>query len=300
MLLARRCEAELLLVRTVFPEGLPEGAPRFEATHEAQDYLMSIAKYLHEEDLVARTVVLPLEAAEGIIDEAAFSDVDLIVMVTHGRRGVDALLHPSVTWHVLRQANAPILVCKCASDDAPAALMLHLPRFMTNPQVPILVALDGSLQAEEALPIAADLARTFGNPLLLVRAGEPPFLAGGVSGAEPLVGQAWAWSLEEAENYLKRKAAELASTGLKVQMKTAVERAVPFIQQVAEEREVGLIIIASHGHGWLGRLALGSVASRILQEVEIPILLVHMQPLSPNEEHPSPAPKTMAKHTALP
>ena len=60
-------------------------------------------------------------------------------MATHGRKGIDALLHPSVTWQVLRQTNAPILTCKCASDDDAAALTLHLPRFMTDPQAPILV-----------------------------------------------------------------------------------------------------------------------------------------------------------------
>ena len=126
-------------MRTLFPEELPEGSPRFAETHDAQRYLKSIADYLRGEDLVVHTVVLPLEAAEGIVDEAAFSQVDLIVMATHGRKGINALLHPSVTWQVLRQTNAPILTCKCASNDDPAALTLHLPRFMTDPQAPILV-----------------------------------------------------------------------------------------------------------------------------------------------------------------
>ncbi len=299
MLLARRFEADLLLVRTLFPEALPERFPSFEATHDAQRYLKSIADYLRSEDLVAHTVVLPLEAAEGIIDEAAFSKVDLIVMATHGRKGIDSLRHPSVTWQVLRQTNAPILTCKCASNDDSAALTLHLPPFMTDPQAPILVALDGSLQAEGALPIAQELARTFGNPLLLVRAGEPPFIPGGAIGYEAMMGQAWEWSLEEAENYLKRKAAELASTGLRVQTKTAVGGAAPFIQQVAEEREAGLIVIASHGRGWLGRFALGSVAQRLLQEVDTPVLLVHRQPTHISGEQHSASHKTGEQQIAL-
>src|SRR5579862_449654 len=105
MLLARRCEADLLLVRTLIPEAQLEGEARFEATHDAQRYLKSIADYLEGEGLAARTVVLPLEAAEGISDESVFGDVDLIVMTTHGRKGIDALLHPSVTWGVLRQTH---------------------------------------------------------------------------------------------------------------------------------------------------------------------------------------------------
>jgi hypothetical protein len=83
-----------------------------------------------------------------------------MVIATHGRKGIDALVHPSVTWQVLRQTDAPILTCPCASDEDHAALSLHLLRFMTDPTTPILVALDGSLQAEEALPVAEELART--------------------------------------------------------------------------------------------------------------------------------------------
>ncbi len=299
MLLARRFETDLLLVRTLRPEAQPEGSPRFEAIHQAERYLKSIADYLRSEALVAHTMVLPLEAAEGIIDEAAFRQVDLIVMATHGRKGLDALRHPSVTLQVLRQTHAPILTCKCASNDDPAAQTLHLPRFMTDPTAPILVPLDGSLQAEGALPIAEELARTFGNPLLLVRAAEPPFIAGGIVGYETMMGQAWEWSLEEAENYLTLKAAKLTSTGLSVQTKAAVSGAAPFIQQVAEEREVGLIVLASHGRGWLGRFVLGSVAQSVLQEVDTPVLLARRQPGTSNEEHPAGSPKTQEKQVAI-
>jgi nucleotide-binding universal stress UspA family protein len=302
MLLAKRFDATLLLVRTLFPEEPPEGdkrSPRFAATHDAQRYLKSIADYLSSEGIVAQTVILPMEAAEGIIDEAEFSRVDLIVMTTHGRKGISALLHPSVTWRVLRQTNAPILACKCASEDDPAAPSLHLPRFMTDPKAPILVPLDGSLQAEAVLPIAQELARVFGNRLLLVRAGEQPYIAGGIIGYEAVLAEAVKWSLDEAESYLKRKAMELASTGLEVEIATAVGGAATFIQEVAEERQVGLIIIASHGRGWLGRLVLGSVAQRILQEVDMPVLLVRRHPTPAEAEQPPVSATVKEKRAAI-
>ena len=299
MLLAKRFDADVMLVRTLFPEDLPEGSSRFVETHDAQHYLKSIADFLRGEDLVVHTVVLPMDPAEGIVDEAEFSKVDLIVMATHGRKGFNALRHPSVTWQVLRNTHAPILTCKCASNDDPAAQTLHLPRFMTDPHAPILVPLDGSLQAEAALPLATDLARTFGNPLLLVRTGEQPYIAGGAIGYEAIVGQAMEWSLEEAESYLKLKAAELASTGLKVEIATAVGSAALFIEQMAQERQAGLIVIASHGRGWLGRFVIGSIAEKILRDVDMPILLVRRAPTHSTEETASALPEATQKATAL-
>ena len=170
---------------------------------------------------------------------------------------------------------------------------------MANPKAPILVPLDGSLQAEEALLIAQELARVFGNPLLLVRAGEAPFIAGGAIGAEMIAGQAWEWSLEEADNYLKRKAAELESRGLSVRTRTAVGSAAPFIQDVAVEHKAGLIVMASHGRGWLGRVVLGSVARSVLQEVDTPILLIRRHPLQASEQKEAKVSPTKAQQASL-
>lgn len=301
LLLARRFEAKVLLVRTLAPQEPPADethAPRLVATHDAQQYLASIADYLLSEGVVAQTEVLPLEPAKGIAEEAAFSHIDLIVMTTHRRKGIDALLHPSVTWQVLRQTTAPILACKCANGDDPTTPSLHLPRFMTDPHAPILVPLDGSLQAETALPLAQELAHVFGNRLLLIRTGEQPYLAGGVIGYDMLMDQAVKWSLDEAGSYLKRKAIELASTGLEVKTETAVGGAAPFIRQVAEERQVGLIVIASHGRGWLGRLVLGSVAERVLRDGDMPVLLIRRQPV-PNEEEQAPVVSTAREKQAI-
>lgn len=290
LLLARRFEAEMLLVRAVVPEASSADeahALRPVATYAAQRYLASVAHYVRGEGVVAQTVVLPLEPAEGIAEKAAPGNVDLIVMTTHGRTGIEALLHPSVTWQVLRQTSAPILACRCANADDPAAPSLHLARFMTDPHAPILVPLDGSLQAETALPLAQELARVFGNRLLLLRAGERPSLVGGMIGDQLMLDQPVVWSLDEAESYLKRKALELARAGLAVETATAIGGAAPFIRQVAAERQAGLIVMASHGRGWLGRFVLGSVAESVLCEGATPVLLVRRQPLPTGEEQVS-------------
>lgn len=288
-LLARRFDAELLLVHTTYADESPEQADQSEQMRRApnaQAYLDAVAGHLRSEGVSARTALLPAKPVEGIVDEAGLSRADLIVMTTRGRRGLDALLHPSVTWQVLRQSDAPILARKSAGDDDPGMSVRPLLRFMTDPQTPILVPLDGSPQAEIALLLAQELARVFGNPLLLARAPEmplPPLAAGAgvgpiaIGGDSLMIAQAAQQAEEEARSYLERKRAELFSAGLRAEIVVGPGPAAAFIQEAARRYQAGLIVMASHGRGWLGRLVLGSVAQSVLHDVDIPILLVRRQ-----------------------
>lgn len=47
-----------------------------------------------------------------IIDYADANDIDLIVMATHGRSGIDRVLLGSVTERVIKQATPPVLVVR--------------------------------------------------------------------------------------------------------------------------------------------------------------------------------------------
>ena len=56
-------------------------------------------------------------AAEGIEDFAREQKVDLIVMGTHGRRGLAHLLLGSVAEHVVRSAPCPVLTTRAATQS---------------------------------------------------------------------------------------------------------------------------------------------------------------------------------------
>jgi nucleotide-binding universal stress UspA family protein len=49
---------------------------------------------------------------EAIVDAAKAKGCDLIVMASHGRRGLEALILGSETTKVLTHANVPVLVCR--------------------------------------------------------------------------------------------------------------------------------------------------------------------------------------------
>ncbi|MBP2249787.1 universal stress protein [Halarchaeum nitratireducens] len=53
---------------------------------------------------------------ESITAYARANDIDLIVMGTHGRRGLDRVLVGSVTERVVRTADAPVLTVRSGAD----------------------------------------------------------------------------------------------------------------------------------------------------------------------------------------
>lgn len=262
--LARRFHAELLLMSA---GALLEAA-------EMGAYLARQADRLSAEGLAVRAV-LPPAPAEGRSGELAFVPPALIVMTTPRHTGVDVHLHSGVIWNLFTQTAVSMLVCPYG-EDTHAPPQGQVPRFLTDQTAPILVPLDCSLLAEQALPLAQELAQACGNPLVLVRAVEPV-----------LVGSAWEgaateWALVEAESYLKRKQAELISTGLQVDIKSGLDLAPAFILEDVQQEQAGLIVMGSHGRGWWGRLVLGSVARSVLRQAEVPVLLV--RGVAPQEE----------------
>lgn len=51
----------------------------------------------------------------------------------------------------------------------------------------------------------------------------------------------------------------------------------PTICAVAERDAVDVIVIGSHGHGWLQRVLIGSVSSHVLQHAPCPVLVIRDQ-----------------------
>lgn len=284
-LLARRFEAEVVVLRVV--SDLPSEKDVFEhgPSSDVETYLRQVAHWLKEEGDIAYSVLRFDTPAQGIANQVALDNVDLIVMTTHGRNGLDALLHPSVTWDVFQRTSAPILACKCEEGDDPALPPMQLPVFMTDPSASIMVPLDGSAEAESALPLAQQLASTFGNPLVLIRVvDQQPFAPVGLPPAPIPVGILERVS-QEAQAYLERKRLELVQAGLRVETVHPLGPTPHILERYACEGKVGLVVIASHGRGLMGQLALGSIARHLLVHLPGPVLLVRRPP-APGKSEP--------------
>lgn len=142
----------------------------------------------------------------------------------------------------------------------------------------LLVPLDGSPLAEQALTKALDVAEGGKTTLLLLRAAE----ASTWPGVDPTDEQIRV--VQEAEEYLSAVQARLAAKGIR-KVETSVWYGPPAsaITEAARVADADLIVMTTHGRSGLGRLILGSVAEAVLRGTSTPILLLraHGAPVEP-------------------
>jgi nucleotide-binding universal stress UspA family protein len=69
-----------------------------------------MATNLSKEGIAAQTVIVPGRPADEILNYASKSQVDLIIMSTHGKAGVSRWVFGSVVERVVRNSAAPVLI----------------------------------------------------------------------------------------------------------------------------------------------------------------------------------------------
>jgi nucleotide-binding universal stress UspA family protein len=79
---------------------------------------------------------------------------------------------------------------------------------------------------------------------------------------------------DEAERVFKPIRAFVAKQGLKADFIAKVGAAAEIITAIAKKGEYDLLTMGSHGHGTLGNLLLGSVATKVLANCSTPVLLI--------------------------
>lgn len=197
----------------------------------------------------------------------------LTVMATHGRGPLSRAWLGSVADAFVRSTSAPVLMVR-PREDAEADLA-ELPTFEH-----VMLTLDGSQLSESAIDPATSVTRLFGARLTLVRVVEYPhetesvYLPDAIEAIQERLEQ----SREATHAELERVAARLAKEGVEVGRDARVVNHAPAgILDVAEELDVDLIVMASHGRGGLGRAVLGSVTDKVLRGSGRPVLIVRAE-----------------------
>jgi nucleotide-binding universal stress UspA family protein len=192
---------------------------------------------------------------------AAATETDLIVMTTHGRSGLARFWLGSVADALVRASRVPVLSV-CPNEAASPA---EQPPLIER----LVIALDGSAQAERILAPALALGDLVQARYTLVMVLEPSILSGYTPHAQ-------------TQHYLHRLVRRLATNGRSVDTRIWFGRhAAEAI--VAEARKHGgdVVALATHARGGLARLLLGNLADQVRRGTGLPVLVYH--PGEPDE-----------------
>jgi nucleotide-binding universal stress UspA family protein len=140
---------------------------------------------------------------------------------------------------------------------------------------PVMLATDGSPTAEEATTVAIELAAALEVPLLVVSSWEVPYQSAAVGWAPlaPDIDRIGEEDAEAAADYAADRAREAGVSAMTLIRRGDPERE---ICALADERDVRLIVVGSHGWGAFRRLAFGSVSTAVLHHARRPVLVVPM------------------------
>jgi nucleotide-binding universal stress UspA family protein len=205
------------------------------------------------------------------ITESIHADVgktgsDLVVLTSHGRGTVKRFWLGSIADELVRTLPVPVLLVR---PQEPAS------RVDLHPEISVkhlLLALDGSSQAEQILEPAVTVAKSMGAAYTLVRALKPAWsvLHPTWQGAQKVDEQ----QRERAQAYLETVANRLRADGATVQTRIHfAEQPADAILEEAALVGADLIALETRGRSTLSRLLLGSVPDKVVRGSSIPVLL---------------------------
>lgn len=230
-------------------------------------------------EVSVETVLLEGRAHATILQYLEKTSCDLVVMGTHGRPWYERIVIGSTAETVLRMSALPVLIVHNTADrQSPPQLKRLL--FASDFSV-------GSLNSEQwALQLATHgaeevtLTHAVENPLLDVYEPDtadidlrkimeesrqhPP------RSAQPF------WDHAHRVAHAKLSLMQQQFLGAHVQVELVVREgpAAEDILRVAEEKDVDLIVMATHGRSGVQRLVLGSVTEKVIRATSRPVLAV--------------------------
>ncbi|HUY15269.1 MAG TPA: universal stress protein [Terriglobia bacterium] len=267
--LARHYEAKLYLEHVIpvlaatypyynFPE-VAAASLYMDLSQSAQQRLREMTGRYAGRGVQTETVVHKGFVPDSILAFARENHADLIVMGTHGRRGLDRLVMGSVTESVLRRSPCPVLAVRKPEHS------------FVDPQLPeepvhvqrILFCADFSASSLHALPYALSFAQEYQAELTLLHVLED-------------------LPQEDSENKKEEMRKELLApippeTLAWCTVKPMLRAGKAYVQiiQAAAEQQTDLVVMGVRGGGVADLSVFGSTAHRVIQLGPCPVLAVH-------------------------
>ena len=234
-------------------------------------YLQRVQQALADEGLPVEARTRAGDPAETILSLADEVGASTIVMASEGRGGLSRLVLGSVAESVLRRATLPVLLVRASAEQTETP-----PRFTR-----LLVPLDGSLLAEQALNCAREIAAE-GAAILLLRVVAPVerAVAHGRRVSMTMNRTETRHALAQADEYLGRLAQTVATHRVSVETQVRIGDVTEEILAAVREHAVDLVVMGTRGRTGPARWLMGSVADEVARRSERPVFLASVRAMA--------------------
>jgi nucleotide-binding universal stress UspA family protein len=233
-------------------------------------YLEDLLKRLAPAGLTLRPALLRGRVAEALARYVQDHGIEVVVMTTHGRGGLQRAWLGSTADSMIRQCRVPLLLIR-PSDETRATGPASERVFGT-----LLAALDGSEAAERALLDALRLGTTRDARIILLHVLQPS-----VAAASPYLPYTIQLTPDEMtareafqRSYLEGVAGWPELQGRQVEIRLVVDyEPAAAILDMSAAAAADLIVMGTHARGGLRRVLLGSVADRVIRNTARAVLV---------------------------
>lgn len=272
--LADACGATILLLHVIERNApsVVHGERHLRDKGNAEIYLAELTQQLRVNDRKVEwhSHEVPVgDVAASIAIHAEEHAIDLIVLNTHGHGGIREAIWGSIAQQTLQHSRVPVLLGRVRAKPADT---VFAPRT-------IMVSLDATAAAEEALAPAISLARCLGAQIRLVMVVATSStvsrtLAPTATFLPVTTGLLLDLEEKQATEYLERLAEAIRSIGVDAVAEVRRGDAVGQLAEDTKEHDDGLVVAATHGRAGLQAIWSPSVAARLLNRTHAPLLLV--------------------------
>lgn len=252
------------LVAQIESAGAIDPSPLIEGMKAQGDALLSDAcEAVKQLGVVAQRRTLEGEPADSLIRLAQEEHAGVIVMGTHGRRGLGRLVIGSTTETVLRASEVPVLtVRENAKTPDPAHRCFER----------IFVAIDDSEPSDAAVATVLNLPAEDRRHVTFTSVADP----------ERVIGSRGYFHYATIRRALRERAQCIVDQALDSARTRHVDAQARVIEGTTDdailaaaiEDNADLLVMGSHGRRGLQRFFLGSVAERIVRSAPVPVLVV--------------------------
>lgn len=208
------------------------------------------------------TSVVEGDPVEDILAYVGDHGVDLVVIGTQGRTGLDRYLTGSVAEGVVRHADVPVLTVSETGWGTGV-----------GPYDDVLLATDGSEYADAAVEPAVEVAAAFDATVHVhhVVDARNAAASGGYNPPSEVIEEL----REGGEEIVDRVASRVREAGPEVT--TGVDQGVPAesLLEYAQESSIDAIAMGTAGRTGLDRFLLGSTTERVIRHADVPVLAVN-------------------------